>query len=215
MTEVLQNVKMCSGICAVCRSLAFGRTEAVRVTILITTLELCQGDITAEPVDAIVNAANPRLAGGGGVDGAIHQAGGPTIMAETAQRYPDGCPTGSAVISAAGRLPARHVIHAVGPVWQGGKANEPALLAGAVRRSLELAVEAKCQSLALPALSTGAYGYPVDLAAQVTLATTLQHLREHQAPALVRIVLFASGPYGAFVSTLESLLATDSGAAPH
>ena len=121
------------------------------------TLELCQGDITLQEVDAIVNAANSRLMGGGGVDGAIHRRGGPSIMEETDAKYPNGCPTGSAVISAAGELPARHVIHAVGPVWNGGARGEAELLAGAYRRCLELAVEQGCRSVAFPSLSTGAY----------------------------------------------------------
>ena len=140
------------------------------------TLELHQGDITLEEVDAIVNAANSRLAGGGGVDGAIHRRGGPAIMAETDAHYPDGCPAGSAVISTGGSLKARHVIHAVGPVWGGGKRGEAELLAGAYRRSLELAIEHDCRSIALPALSTGAYRYPMDQAARVALRTAIEFL---------------------------------------
>jgi O-acetyl-ADP-ribose deacetylase (regulator of RNase III) len=169
------------------------------------TLELHQGDITAQAVDAIVNAANSHLAGGGGVDGAIHRRGGPAIMAETDARYPDGCPTGSAVISTAGNLGARHVIHAVGPVWGGGRRGEADLLAGAYRRSLELAIEHDCRSIALPALSTGAYGYPMDLAARVALATAIEFLRQHGRPELVRFVLFDGGAYGAFAAALEEL----------
>src|SRR5215471_18673346 len=115
------------------------RGMAMRAKIHGRTLELVQGDITDQEVDALVNAANAHLAGGGGVDGAIHRRGGPTIMAETDARYPDGCPTGSAVISSAGDLPCRYVIHAVGPVWNGGNRGEADLLAGAYRRSLELA----------------------------------------------------------------------------
>src|SRR5207302_7610166 len=109
--------------------------------IKTAVIELVQGDITLQEVDAIVNAANSRLAGGGGVDGAIHRRGGPAIMRETQQRYPDGCPTGSAVISSGGDLPVKHVIHAVGPIWSGGNRGEAELLAAAYRRSLELAVE--------------------------------------------------------------------------
>ncbi len=169
------------------------------------SLELSQGDITAQAVDAIVNAANSRLAGGGGVDGAIHQRGGPTIMAETRRRYPDGCPTGSAVISGAGLLAARFVIHAVGPVWRGGGAGEGELLADAYRRSLELAVEHDCHSIALPALSTGAYGYPLDRASRIALGTTIEFLRAHNGPELVRFVLFSAGPLGAFAAALEEL----------
>src|SRR5262245_15827889 len=133
----------------------------MRLAINKCVLELHQGDITLEAVDAIVNAANHALAGGGGVDGAIHDAGGPSIMEETARRYPKGCPTGSAVITSAGKLPARFVIHAVGPIWRGGNADEAELLEGAYWRSLELAAEHNCKSIALPALSTGAYGYPM------------------------------------------------------
>ena len=122
----------------------------MQTTIGNQMIKLCQGDITLQKVDAIVNAANSRLAGGGGVDGAIHRRGGPEIMQDTDARYPDGCPTGSAAISVAGRLDAKYVIHAVGPVWRGGDRGEPKLLAGAYRRCLELAVEHDCHSIALP-----------------------------------------------------------------
>lgn len=166
-------------------------------------LELHQGDITQEECDAIVNAANSRLAGGGGVDGAIHDRGGPTIMAETDAKYPDGCATGSAVISTAGKLKARFVIHAVGPAWYGGQRGEAKLLAGAYRRSLELAAERDCRSIALPALSTGAYGYPMDLAARVALQAAIDFLAQHELPERVRFVLFDAGAYGAFAAALE------------
>lgn len=168
-------------------------------------LELHQGDITLQEVDAIVNAANSRLAGGGGVDGAIHRRGGPEIMAETDAKYPDGCPTGSAAISGAGRLQAKHVIHAVGPVWSGGQRGEADLLAGAYRRSLELAVEHGCRSVALPALSTGAYRFPMDQAARIALRTAIDFLRQHGKPESVRFVLFDAGAYGAFAAALEDL----------
>lgn len=177
----------------------------MRVEINGQTLELHQGDITVETVDAIVNAANSSLAGGGGVDGAIHRRGGPAIMADTDARYPEGCPTGSAVISAAGNLTAKHVMHAVGPVWRGGSKGEPELLAGAYRRSLELAVEQGCQSVAFPAISTGVYGYPMDLAAQTALSTAIDFLRERGRPRLVRFVLFGPDAYGAFAAALERL----------
>lgn len=167
------------------------------------TLELVCGDITEQELDAIVNAANSRLAGGGGVDGAIHRAGGPAIMAETRQKYPQGCRTGSAVISGAGNLPARFVIHAVGPVWHGGSQGEPEQLASAYRRSLELAVENECQSVAFPALSAGAYGYPLDQAAEVALSTVGDFLKTVGKPALVRFVLFGDEAYAAFAGALE------------
>src|SRR4051812_31371820 len=118
-------------------------------------LELAQGDITRQQVDAIVNAANTRLAGGGGVDGAIHRAAGPLIKEQTLQRYPDGCPTGDAVITDGGDLPAKYVIHAVGPVWHGGRSKESKVLAATYRRCLELAVEHDCRSIAFPSISTG------------------------------------------------------------
>jgi O-acetyl-ADP-ribose deacetylase len=168
-------------------------------------IELCQGDITLQQVDALVNAANSRLAGGGGVDGAIHRRGGPAIMQETDARYPEGCPTGSAVISTAGNLPAKYVIHAVGPVWGGGQRGEAGQLAGAYRRSLELAVEHDCQSIALPALSTGAYRYPLEQAARVALSTAIEFLQAHGRPKFVRFVLFDAMAYGAFAVALEAL----------
>jgi O-acetyl-ADP-ribose deacetylase (regulator of RNase III) len=168
-------------------------------------LELVQGDITRQQVDAIVNAANSRLAGGGGVDGAIHDAAGPTLMQQTGERYPDGCPTGSAVATDAGDLDAKYVFHAVGPVWGGGFKKEAELLASAYRRCLELALEHECRSIAFPAISTGAYGYPMDLAAETSLATVREFLLEHANPELVRFVLFDGGAYGAFARVLEEL----------
>jgi O-acetyl-ADP-ribose deacetylase (regulator of RNase III) len=175
----------------------------MRVEIGGCVLELIEGDVTLQGVDAIVNAANRHLAGGGGVDGAIHRRGGPSIMAETDQKYPDGCPTGSAVISGAGNLKAKYVIHAVGPVWQGGNRGEADLLAGAYRRCLELAVEHRCQSIAFPSLSTGAYGYPMDQAARVAIATALDFLEKQGKPELVRFVLFGAGAYRVFSTALE------------
>lgn len=168
-------------------------------------LELAQGDITAQQVDAIVNAANSRLAGGGGVDGAIHRAAGPSLMEETRTKFPDGCPTGSAVVTSAGRIQAKFVLHAVGPVWRGGVAGEAELLASAYRRCLELAVEHSCRSIAFPALSTVAYGYPMDLAAERSLATVREFLLEQQKPEVVRFVLFDGGSFGAFARALEAM----------
>jgi O-acetyl-ADP-ribose deacetylase (regulator of RNase III) len=177
----------------------------MQVKINNQVLELRQGDITLQEVDALVNAANSSLAGGGGVDGAIHRRGGPSIMAATEEKYPDGCPTGSAVISGAGDLPARHVIHAVGPIWAGGRRGEAELLASAYRRCLELAIEHGCQSIAFPSLSTGAYRYPVDQAARVALRTTIDFLNEQGRPGLVRVVLFDAGTYGAYAAALEEM----------
>ena len=178
----------------------------MQVEINGRTLELHQGDVTLQQVDAIVNAANSRLAGGGGVDGAIHRRGGASIMAETDARYPDGCSTGSAVITGGGDLAAKHVIHAVGPIWNGGQRGEADLLAGAYRRCLELAVEHDCRSIAFPALSTGAYRYPIDQAARLALSTAVEFLRENGQPELVRFVLFDAGAYGAFAAALEELV---------
>lgn len=177
-------------------------------------IELVQGDITQQAVDAIVNAANSRLAGGGGVDGAIHRRGGPAIMRETQERYPDGCPTGSAVISGAGNLQAKYLIHAVGPVWSGGSKGEADLLAGAIRRSLELAAEHGCQSIALPALSAGAYGYPLAKAARVALQTTASFLKAHNQTRLVRFVLFGDDALQAFAAALEKMKQSNEPASP-
>ena len=178
----------------------------MQTTINGRTIELCQGDITVQQVDAIVNAANSRLAGGGGVDGAIHRRGGPAIMQDTDARYPDGCPTGSAVISVAGRLGAKHVIHAVGPVWRGGERGEAELLAGAYRRCLELAVEHGCRSIALPALSTGAYGFPMEQAARIALSTAIEFLEREGPLELVRFVLFGDDAYDVFAAALDELM---------
>ena len=166
---------------------------------------LLEGDITQQEVDAVVNAANRHLAGGGGVDGAIHRAGGPEIMEETRRRYPKGCPTGEAVITSAGNLPARFVIHAVGPVWRGGSHGERELLAGAYRRSLQLAVENGCRSVAFPALSAGAYGYPAEEAAEVALRTVRAFLEEHGQPQEVRFVLFGEPMWQTFERVAKGL----------
>lgn len=173
-------------------------------------LELVTGDITRQTTAAIVNAANSRLAGGGGVDGAIHRAGGPSIMAETRQHYPHGCSTGEAVITGAGQLPARYVIHAVGPIWQGGQHHEAEQLASAYEQSLAVAVAHQCQSVAFSSLSTGAYAYPVALAARTALATVVAFLQAHHQPSLVRFVLFDRGTYDAYATALgEWLVVSD------
>jgi O-acetyl-ADP-ribose deacetylase (regulator of RNase III) len=174
-------------------------------------IELLQGDITRQTVDALVNAANSSLAGGGGVDGAIHRAGGPSLMEETDRRYPDGCPTGDAVPTSAGKLSARYVFHAVGPVWSGGHRGESDLLRSAYRRCLQLALEHDCRSIAFPAISTGVYGYPLDLAAEASLDEIRRFLAEsqHAEPLEVRMVLFGAGPYAAFARVLESLVESE------
>jgi O-acetyl-ADP-ribose deacetylase (regulator of RNase III) len=175
----------------------------MQLTLNNCRLELYQGDVTLQQVDAIVNAANSQLAGGGGVDGAIHRRGGPVIMAETGARYPEGCPTGSAVITGGGNLAARYVIHAVGPVYRDGNHGEPALLASAYRTSLELAVQHDCQSIAFPSLSTGAYRYPIDQAAKIAISTVIDFLNEQGRPQLVRFVLFDDKAFASFAQALR------------
>ena len=156
------------------------------------SIELVQGDITREVVDAIVNAANAELMIGGGVDGAIHEAAGPTVNEETLARYPLGCPTGDAVPSKAGQLSAKMIFHAVGPIWQGGQKREADLLRSCYRRCLELAIKHACSSIAFPAISTGVYRFPVDLAAEHSLDEIRQFLESHDESLNVRIVLFLS-----------------------
>ena len=167
----------------------------------MTAVTFVQGDITRVAADAIVNAANSALAGGGGVDGAIHRAGGPAIMADLDRRHGRGrhCPTGSAVVSDAGDLQARIVIHAVGPVWRGGGAGEPELLASAYRTALELAAEEGCRSVAFPSISTGIYGYPVKEAARVARAVVDAWIAERpDALDSITFVLFSADTLRAF-----------------
>lgn len=172
-----------------------------------TDLLLRQGDITREVVDVIVNAANEGLVGGGGVDGAIHRAGGPAIMAEcdAIRARQGGCLTGQAVITTAGRLQARHVVHTVGPVWRGGHSGEPALLASAYRSSLALAAEHGARTIAFPSLSTGVYGYPVDLAVTVALGVARDYALAHPTFAEVRFILFGDHNMAAFAAALDAL----------
>jgi O-acetyl-ADP-ribose deacetylase len=168
------------------------------------TLSLVQGDITREETDAIVNAANERLAGGAGVDGAIHRAGGPAIMA--ACRKIGGCPTGQAVITTGGNLKARHVIHTVGPIYRGGERGEAELLASAYRESLKLAAAHGLKSIAFPAISAGVYGYPLEEAAHIALGEALAWLLSHEGLTLVRFVLFDARTYEVFAAELRKLL---------
>jgi O-acetyl-ADP-ribose deacetylase len=153
------------------------------------------GDITKENVDAVVNAANSTLMGGGGVDGAIHRAGGPEIKKECEEirrtHYPDDLPTGQAVITAAGKMPAKHVIHTVGPVYGRGGKDKAELLTACYRNSLKLAADNKLKTIAFPAISTGVYGYPLDEAAKVSSAEIEKFLRANKAVQEVRLVFFS------------------------
>ncbi len=175
----------------------------MKIEVGSSVLELARGDITNEAVDAIANAANSSLAGGGGVDGAIHRTGGPEIMRELKGKY-TGCPTGSAVITGAGKLKAKYVIHAVGPRYS-GKSKDEELLAGAYRSSLELAVSHEVESIAFPSISTGVYGYPVRDAAKVALRTVMDFLEENEAPPLVRFILFSEGDLAVYEEALRQL----------
>lgn len=169
----------------------------------VARIELVRGDITEQTTDAIVNAANSTLLGGGGVDGAIHRAGGPAILAEC--RTLGGCATGNAKITTGGRLAARYVIHTVGPVYQGGAHGESGLLASAYRRSLEVASENGVRSLAFPSISTGAYGYPVSAAARIAVQTVRDYLLVQTDVALVRFVLFSTGDFQTYQDVLAEV----------
>jgi len=163
-------------------------------------IQLLQGDITTQEVDAIVNAANSSLLGGGGVDGAIHRAGGPAILEEC--RGLGGCEAGDAKSTTAGELPARYLIHTVGPVWQGGDQGEDELLASCHRRSLEVAAELGCRTVAFPAISTGVYRFPVDRAAEIALRTTRDQLVRLPQIERVTFVLFSDEHLLAFERAL-------------
>jgi O-acetyl-ADP-ribose deacetylase (regulator of RNase III) len=169
-----------------------GKTE---IHVRQAVIRLVQGDITNMETDAIVNAANSSLMGGGGVDGAIHRRGGPTILEECkrirAIEWPQGLPTGKAVITGGGNLKAKHVIHTVGPVWRGGNRGEPELLAQAYQNSLRLAVEKGLKTVAFPSISTGAYGYPVREASNVALESVKEFLEKQDALDEVIFVLFS------------------------
>jgi len=167
----------------------------MRFKVNQSTVELIQGDIVGQDVDAIVNAANSSLAGGGGVDGAIHRAAGPELLAEC--RRLGRCPTGEARITKGYRLPARHVIHAVGPIYQRHE-QDAELLASAYHNSLELAAQHGVKTIAFPAISTGIYGYPLDQAAPIALQTAKQYLEQHSEIELVRFVLWDTAALKAY-----------------
>ncbi len=175
---------------------------------------ILQGDITEMNTDAIVNAANPSLMGGGGVDGAIHRKGGPKILEECkkirATEYPDGLPTGKAVITTGGNLKARYVIHTVGPVWRGGNKGEPELLAEAYRNSLKLAVSKGLKTIAFPSISTGAYGYPIEKACRVALTTVKEFLEKENQLEKVVLVLFSRRDFEIYIEAAKEILGSPS-----
>lgn len=172
------------------------------ITVGSATIEIIQGDITTQDTDAIVNAANASLLGGGGVDGAIHRAGGPQILDEC--KKVGGCETGNAKITTGGNLPARFVIHAVGPIYQGGKNREDKLLASCYHKSLSIAEEQKLTSVSFPSISTGAYRYPVEEAAIIAVQTVHRFL-QNSTIRLVRFVLFDERTFQAYKNAVNHL----------
>ena len=180
--------------------------EVTEVVVNQTQLRLVQGDITQQDTEAIVNAANPSLMGGGGVDGAIHRAGGPVILEECKQivSREGRLPTGKAVITGGGKLKAKYVIHTVGPIWHGGDKGEPGLLASAYQESLKLAAENNIKSLSFPSISTGVYGYPVNEAAKVAIGTVITFLGQGTTSIReVVFVLFDAQTFSAYSSALK------------
>jgi O-acetyl-ADP-ribose deacetylase len=165
-------------------------------------IELVVGDITEQEVDAIVNAANSSLLGGGGVDGAIHRAAGPELLAEC--RGLGGCPPGEAKATSGYRLPVRHVIHTVGPVWSGGSSGEAETLAACHRNAIAIAAELGCRTVAFPAISTGVYGYPAELAAEVAVTATREALAEQETVERVSFVLFDERTHEIFTAALAT-----------
>ena len=185
--------------------------NSAEVTINQARLAIIQGDLTQQDTDAIVNAANPSLMGGGGVDGAIHRAGGPAILEECKQiiSRQGRLPTGKAVITTGGNLKARYVIHTVGPIWHGGDKGESQLLSSAYQESLKLAAENNLASVSFPSISTGAYGYPVAEASKVAIRAAISFLRQGRTSIeQVRFVLFDSATLSSYSSALREILTT-------
>ena len=174
-----------------------------------TVVKLVKGDITDQDADAIVNAANSSLMGGGGVDGAIHRRGGPRIIEECRrirkEMWPGGLPRGKAVMTTGGALKARHVIHTVGPVWSGGQSGEAEALADCYANSLRTAAEHGLRSVAFPSISTGAYGYPIQEASRIALRTVKGFAESEGRPAAVTFVLFSESDFRAYLRALEEL----------
>ncbi|SHK20732.1 O-acetyl-ADP-ribose deacetylase [Paramaledivibacter caminithermalis] len=171
-----------------------------------TKINLIQGDITKQKIEAIVNAANSTLLGGGGVDGAIHKAGGPEILREckAIRKKQGGCHVGEAVITTAGNLPSKYVIHTVGPIWRGGTNNEPILLANAYKNSLKLAHKNNIKSIAFPSISTGVYGYPIEKASIIAL-TTVKNVLDKISFKEIRFILFSNKDFNIYVSSVQKV----------
>jgi len=188
--------------------------ENLTLNVNQAKLSIIQGYITRQTSDAIVNAANSGLMGGGGVDGAIHRAGGPAILEECKQivSRQGRLPAGKAVITTGGNLKARYVIHTVGPIWRDGTRGESELLASAYRESLRTAVAKGLKTVSFPSISTGAYGYPVDQAAEIALRTVIDFLRQEASLDTVAFVLFDARTYQVYAKTLERLMSEVSGA---
>ena len=182
----------------------------IEISIGRSKIKLVQGDITDQETEAIVNAANPSLMGGGGVDGAIHRKGGPKILEECKKirstEWPEGLPTGKAVITSGGKLKAQYVIHTVGPIWRGGNRDEPRLLSDAYWNSLELAVSKGLKTVAFPSISTGAYGYPVEKASRIALKTVKSFLEERDSLEEVRFVLFSNSDFKTYRDAIKEIL---------
>jgi len=180
-----------------------------------TRVSIVQGDVTEQNVDAVINAANSSLMGGGGVDGAIHKRGGPRILEECKMLrrmyWPNGLPTGKAAITSGGQLKARHVIHTVGPVWRGGNRGEPGELADCYSNSLALAKEKRLKSVAFPSISTGAYGYPIEAASRVALKTVKEFVEKEGWPPRVVFVLFSNRDFEVYERTAKEFKGTQTG----
>lgn len=170
------------------------------------SVELILGDITQQRVDAIVNAANTGLSAGSGVDGIIHRQGGPKILEDTRKKYPMGCQVGRAIVSVPGNLSARIVIHAVGPIWHQGTAHEAEMLEQTYLKSLEAASENDCESVAFPPLSCGAYGFPIEAAAEIAFKSIKNWLDKDHLPTTIRFVFFSENEFGEFSKVAERML---------
>jgi O-acetyl-ADP-ribose deacetylase len=186
-----------------------GRVGQMSITWGRTKIRLVQGDITDQDADAVVNAANSSLMGGGGVDGAIHRRGGPAILGECKgirkKEWPDGLPAGKVVITTGGSLKARHVIHTVGPVWSGGRSGEAETLAECYSNSLRIAAQEGLRSVAFPSISTGAYGYPIREASRVALKAVRSYVESEGAPVEVTFVLYGEDDFKTYAEALEEL----------